>query len=56
MKKCECCGNEIEIAFGGTKFCTKCSLYIFRLKAENYNLKQMLKTAKKTIEKLKNEI
>ena len=42
-KYCECCGKEVEIAFGSTKFCTKCSKYIFELRKENYNLKQKLK-------------
>ncbi len=55
-KNCECCRNEIKIVFPSTKFCTSCSLYLSNLKAENYNLKLKLKTARKTIEKLKNDI
>ena len=54
-KQCECCGKEIEIAFGSTKFCKKCSKYIFDLRKENCNLKHRLQLRNKRIEKLELE-
>lgn len=53
IKHCECCGNKLEIVFGSTKFCSKCSLYICNLRQENYNLKQRIKIRNKIIERLK---
>ncbi len=40
---CECCGKEIEIVFGPTKYCTKCSVHSRNLHAIIGRLRRKLK-------------
>ena len=56
VKYCECCGRKVEIAFGSSKFCKKCSLYIFELKKENHDLKRRMKKKDKRIKELQAKI
>ena len=55
-KYCECCGKELEIVFGSSKYCKKCSLYIYNLTRENSSLKQSIKKRDKRIKKLETQI
>ena len=56
IKYCECCGKEIELPFGSTKYCKKCSLYIYNINKERYSLKQRLIKKDKRIKKLESQI
>jgi len=56
IKYCECCGRKIEIAFGSSKYCKRCSLYIFNLQKERGIIKHQLKMKNQRIKKLEAKI
>jgi len=56
IKKCECCGKEIKIVFGSTKYCSKCSIHTKSLREEINNLRLRIEYWKKKKGKGKNDI
>ena len=53
QKTCECCGKELEIVFGTTKFCSSCSIYIWKLKQKIHYLELRLDKLKEKYDDLK---
>ncbi len=43
VKKCECCGIELNVVMSSTIFCNKCSLYTTKLRGKISNLKIQVK-------------
>ena len=46
-KYCLCCEGEIEMSFGGTKYCNNCGLHTRELRRELGTLKYRLKELEK---------
>lgn len=46
-KKCECCDKDLEVAFGPTKYCNNCSLYVTKLNRQIGVFKHQLKKLKR---------